>query len=198
MMNDWRLLPLPPRMRHLPLDPRGLPIFAMAYRDPDGRAHFTVNDEHIRQRLIRLDLCSICGQPLFRFRWFVGGDRSAFDPRGAYIDPPMHDECAHYALQVCPYLAAPSYSKSVAGKTISPHDPITLSSPTAILSPSTADQLRPTVFVAVLARGQRVTQGATFIIPKRPYVRFEYWRHGAQLERAEGDALCHNGSGQHG
>jgi hypothetical protein len=117
-MSNWQSVPVPPQMAHLPRDPRGFPIFVMAYRDDDGRAHFTINEEPVRQRVIRRDLCSICGRGLLRGRWFVGGEKSAFHPRGAYIDPPMHSVCAHYALRVCPYLAAPTYATPIAGKTV--------------------------------------------------------------------------------
>ena len=112
------MVPIPARMAHLDRDRRGYPIFFMAYRDQQGRPHFTINDERKRQIVIARDLCSICGAPLLRGRWFLGGDLSAFDANGAYIDPPMHDECVHYALRVCPYLASPSWSHYVAGRTL--------------------------------------------------------------------------------
>jgi hypothetical protein len=177
-------------MKRLPRDPRGFPIFVMAYLDASGRAHFTINDEDVRQVLIQTDRCSICGQHLFRGRWFIGGEKSAFDPRGAYIDPPMHSECAHYALRVCPYLAAPTYVKLVGGATIPKDDTTTLVSPTAIISPSTVDEVRPVLFVAVHARGQRVVGPlARVIVPARPYIAVEYWQHGAQLARAVGEAI---------
>src|SRR5262252_1142176 len=120
MTENWRNIPVPDRMKNLPRDPRGFPIFIMAYRDPNGRAHFTVNDEDVRRRLIAQDRCSVCGGRLQRGRWFVGGEKSAFDPCGAYLDPPMHHECAGYALQVCPYLASPVYAKLIHGATLPP------------------------------------------------------------------------------
>jgi hypothetical protein len=102
-------IPIPERMKHLGIDRRGYPIPWSVYRDPDGRPHFTIFNNVLRARGIRDDLCGICGTKLFRGRWFVGGPVSAFDPRGTYIDPPMHHECSSYALTVCPYLAAPNY-----------------------------------------------------------------------------------------
>jgi hypothetical protein len=184
---------IPDRMKHLPRDPRGYPIFVMAYRDAAGRAHFTINDEMMRLRLITRDLCSICGTPLFRGRWFVGGEKSAFHPQGAYIDPPMHTECARFALQVCPYLASPNYSKLLNGATQAPDDPTILVNPTAQISPSTADEVRPLLFVAVHARGQQQRSapgGNVVIVPKRPYIAVEYWQHGRQLAPERGEAIC--------
>jgi hypothetical protein len=189
---EVKQIPIPDRMKHLPLDPRGYPIFAMAYRDASGRAHFTINDEAKRQRMIARDLCSICGAPLWRGRWFIGGEKSAFHPHGAYIDPPMHKECAHYALRVCPYLAAPSYAKLLDGATLAADDPVLTINQTAIISPSTADEVRPALFVAVHARGQssHAAPGGGVIRPARPYIAVEYWRHGEQLAREEGEELC--------
>lgn len=189
---DWRTIPVPDRMKHLDRDARGFPIFVMAYRDPSGKAHFTVNDEAKRMRLIREDRCSICGGKLLRGRWFVGGPQSAFDPRGGYIDPPMHTECAHYALRVCPYLASPSYAKLIHGGTVPSGDPITLVHPTAIISPTTVDEVRPDLFVVALARGQsfRMNVGGGIMIPKRPYISVQYWQHGWELAPEEGEAHC--------
>lgn len=189
---DVRKVPVPDRMKHLPRDPRGYPIFAMAYRDADGRAHFTINDERERLRLIAEDRCSICGGKLLRGRWFIGGEKSAFHPHGVYQDPAMHRECARYALHVCPYLAAPSYAKLIHGATLPANDPVKLVDQTALNSPSTVEEVRPAMFVAVHARGQRLRQAPAgcVIVPARPYIAVEYWQHGFQLARETGEAIC--------
>jgi len=156
----------------------------MVYRDHAGRPHFTINDENKRQEIIQRDLCSICAQKLLRGRWFVGGPGSAFHERGAYLDPPMHDECVHYALRVCPYLAAPSYGKRIDARTLDPDHP-----PTILIDP-TLDPERPEQFVAVMATGQKFILGelvpgvpfVQFVKPKRPYLRVEWWCAGEQVE----------------
>ena len=164
----------------LPRDQRGYIIPWVVYRDRDGRAHFTINDDAKREHVLKHDLCPICGKKLFRGRWFVGGPASAFHPRGAYIDPPMHYECAHYALEVCPYLAAPNYSKRLDDKLLPEGEAPMLMDPTM-------DPTRPDVFVAVMATGQRIRRESIFqsyITPKRPYLRVEFWRHGRQVDGA--------------
>jgi hypothetical protein len=179
-MNRSDAVPLPDRMRQLPRDPRGYPIPHVVYRDGDGRAHFTINDTPTVLRVLKDDLCTICGQRLLRGRWFIGGPRSAFDPRGAYIDPPVHGECGHYALMVCPYLALPSYAKRIDDRTLAPDDPIHL------FADDRCDNTRPEVFVAVHARGQKVERRGLqqiTIKPTRPYIAVEYWRHGKRLSR---------------
>jgi hypothetical protein len=181
-------VPIPPRMQQLPRDPRGYPIPATVLVTA-GRPHFTINDEATRQRLISEDRCPICGQRINGVRWFVGGPLSAFHLRGRYIDPPMHDECAHYALQVCPYLAAPNYSGRLDARTLSADDRMPV-----LIDPTMIPE-RPQLFVAVLALKQRFTvipktKHVLYIAPKRPYLRVEYWRHGERVDDAEGQATC--------
>jgi hypothetical protein len=178
---------IPERMRHLDRDKRGYPIFFGAYIDNDGTPFFTINDEMKRAAMIRDDLCSICGQKLFRGRWFVGGPMSAFHAQGAYIDMPMHDECLHYALKVCPYLAVPSWRN---GGLAEQHLKQVKAAIIAV-DPTMIDD-RPAVFVAVMAIGQSMTGGnglQNYVRPARPYRKVEYWRHGQRLDDAEGQLL---------
>lgn len=111
---------VPQRMRSLPRDRRGYPIPYVVFRDGAGAPHFTINDIR-RSRDCRVKLlCAICGQPHRDGFWFVGGSRCFIHENGAFVDPPLHRECAEYALQVCPFLAAPSYSKRIDAKTLRP------------------------------------------------------------------------------
>ena len=187
-------VPIPERMARLERDKRGYPIPVNVYRDATGRPHFTVNDEDIRQRHIAEDRCPICGGVLLRGRWFVGGPLSGLRDDGSYIDPPMHRECAVYALQVCPYLAAPNYSdeKRIDGATLPSDDP------NAILMDQTIIPERPEVFVAVMSIGQRISwallpngrRWAQYVRPVRPVRRVEFWRHGMLLTAREGVELA--------
>jgi hypothetical protein len=120
------LPPVPDRMKHLETDSRGYLIPWGVYRDHTGRAHFQINDELRRLRSFRENLCPICGKSLFRGRWFVGGPMSAFHEAGAFADPPMHYECAVYALQVCPYIALPRYGRRIDDRTLDKDDPRTI------------------------------------------------------------------------
>lgn len=167
---------IPERMRLLPRDKRGYPIPFIVFRDKAGTPHFTINDEARRRFVLDTDRCAICNHQLFRGRWYVGGPGCAFDPRGAYLDPPLHHECATYALQVCPYLAAPRYSRLVDGKTLDPqqaHDAM-------VMLDSNVDNQRPDFFVAVMALGHRIVEGG-YMVPKRPFRRIEFWQHGTRL-----------------
>lgn len=187
---------IPERMQALPRDTRGYPIPWGVLIDEAGLPHFAVNDEAKRCEMIGRDLCSICGTKLFRGRWFVGGVMSAFHKQGAFIDPPMHSECAHYALLACPYVAAPRYSGEIGRKKIAANKqalPANLVLLDQMILPG-----RPTddVFVALMATGQRVHDNLN-ISPKRPFSRVEFWRHGVQISAADGAATIHKALSQH-
>jgi hypothetical protein len=182
-------VPLPGRMRHLPEDPRGYPIPWTVYRDGEGRPHFTISDEALRQRTILEDRCSICGQNNTRGRCFVGGPLCAFHDHGAYIDPPMHRECATYALQVCPFLAAPHYGRRIEDRTLDRGKaPGELVAVDAQVRPG-----RPELFVLVMAVGQSLIRRGglvRYVKPTQPYRLVEYWREGRRLSEAEGGTLA--------
>jgi hypothetical protein len=174
--------PIPQRMRHLPRDRRGYPIPKSVLIDDEGRPHFTINDEAVRLKHMAEDRCPICGARLIGGRWFVGGPRSAFHPQGAYIDLPMHDECAHYALAVCPWLAAPNYTTRLDDKTLQ-----RTKLPPVVMLDRTVNPERPVIFVAVLCRTHSMFGG--YPRPDRPYMRVEYWRAGTQLDEETGKAI---------
>lgn len=185
MRMNPRDVPIPATMRHLEVDHRGYAIPWGVYRDPSGRPHFQINDENIRRRSMDEDLCGICGGRLWRGRWFVGGPLSAFHPDGTYIDPPMHHECMQYALKVCPYLAAPNYGKNVGTKTLPKEHSLIMVDPTVIPD-------RPAMFVGVMAIDQikYVVGLQSYIKPKKPFRRLEFWREGRQLPEQEGLAFA--------
>jgi hypothetical protein len=175
-------IPIPERMRHLKVfNCMAVPWGVLV--DADGTPQFAINLEEARELMIRADLCSICGHPLLRGRWFVGGPGSALHPRGAYIDMPMHTECKDYAMTACPYLAAPRY-----GRAIGEIKAAQMKSKPVLLIDRTMLPDRPPLFVAVFATGQRMVGSNTgfdlYVRPKRPYLKVEYWRHGARLDPA--------------
>lgn len=183
------MIAIPDRMKHLNVDPRGYAIPYGVVVDKNGTAHFAINDNLIRERGIAKDLCGICGTKLFRGRWFVGGSKSAFHPHGCYIDPPMHSECAHYALQVCPYLAAPKYAREIGAAKAAAHkaalaDQMVLVDPTMIPGRPEGD-----LFVALMTTGQTHDKESGYLRPKRPYSRVEFWRHGKQLGDEDAERL---------
>jgi hypothetical protein len=67
--------------------------------------------ERRRRRFIETGTCPICRKFIVGTRWFVGGPGSAFNEEGAYLTPPMHQDCAKRLLKTKPETggAAPPY-----------------------------------------------------------------------------------------
>lgn len=156
----------------------------MVFRDKEGRPHFTVNNESERFMMIMDRRCSICGDALLPEFWFVGGPLSAFMPQGVYNDPPMHRDCLHFAMRVCPYMLMPKYGKRIDAKTIKDDSRIYID-PNQIGYDS-----RPVFFVAVCttdfensSHGRDITS-AFHMIPARPYRRVEFWQDGKMFPEA--------------
>lgn len=177
----------PSRIRALPIDARGYPIFYVALIDETGKPFFTHNDQNKSIECFKKDLCSICGQKLLRRRWLVGGPMSIFDDRGIFVDGPVHGECGRYALQVCPWLAAPAYGRTIAMQMKPKFEKIGM----AIGVDNTRIPGRPTVFCYGLTEHVigEFKQGSMYYYPKRPWLRVEYWAHGRQLGEAEAQPL---------
>lgn len=94
---------IPFRLSRRPRDARGLVIPFTQFIKPDGTPDFRVMDEALTGKAIRRRLCSLCGEPMRGDVWFIGGPKCV--ENGFFYDPPMHRECALYALQTCPHLA---------------------------------------------------------------------------------------------
>lgn len=82
---------------------KGWPIPFTSLVDGEGKPDFRVNDLGKVARIRRLRLCALCGEALPpNWSAFIGGPLCA--QSGAFIDGPMHESCARYALTICPYL----------------------------------------------------------------------------------------------
>lgn len=171
---------MPDRIARLPKDKRGYPIPWNVQIGKDDTPLFTVNDQEKHFEALLRQLCPICGERLGKWKWFVGGILSAFDPRGAYYDLPGHHECETFALQVCPYLSMPKYL----GRIDLP-DPSKL--PEGVTTKSiTMIPERPEIFVAVASdkfevHSIRTDADMPVLRPARPYLAHEFWRHGVRL-----------------
>jgi hypothetical protein len=183
-------------MEHLPKDRRGYPIPVIVARDKAGEPLFTINDGEAVERQMAECTCGICGGviELGHFH-FVGGPASAFHPQGGfYIDGPLHHECATYAMQVCPYIAAPHYGKSVDWRPALKNG---VDFSVAVDQTMLPD--RPPCFVVVRTVSYNVTWpmgpfrkfipigelGHPRTHPSSRMVGFEVWVHGSPIENEE-------------
>lgn len=105
-MNPLRpgLPALPPRMKTLPVSPKGYPVpFFVA--KINGEWDFQVADPAKREICVDHGLCWVCGQPMGVFKTFVLGPMAAMN--GISAEPPSHLECAEFSVAGCPFLALP-------------------------------------------------------------------------------------------
>jgi hypothetical protein len=110
-MKTWRdisRIKVPLYMKSLPRDDRGYPIPYGVTVGTDGKPDFRVIDEAKLVLCIKERRCAICGKVMNGPMAFVGGPRSI--QGHLFTDGPMHPPCAHYAIQVCPFLAAPKFA----------------------------------------------------------------------------------------
>ncbi|MBM4438405.1 MAG: hypothetical protein FJ029_14525 [Actinobacteria bacterium] len=93
---------MPPQLARRPLF-RGYPVPFTTLIGPDGVPDFKVTDEAKREEVLRRRMCALCGEPLGYWIAFIGSE-TLIGLREFY-DPAMHEACARYAAQTCPFLA---------------------------------------------------------------------------------------------
>jgi hypothetical protein len=103
-------IPIPQRMRKLPIDERGFPIPRFVPY-VNGKPEFRgMSGEHLHA-CVRKKICWLCGEPLAANRMtFVIGPMCAINRNTA--EPPCHRSCAQYAAQACPFLSQPKMRRN--------------------------------------------------------------------------------------
>jgi hypothetical protein len=106
--------PMPDRIKALHRAPNGYPVpFFVTWLD-DGKPQregvglpdFRIVDPEKMAACLRLNLCWICGGPLGRHHAFVLGPMCVVTR--VTSEPGSHQDCALYAMHVCPFLAHPN------------------------------------------------------------------------------------------
>lgn len=112
-----RDVPMPARMRKLPVNEKGFPVPAfVAWLNLAGdrylpewtrgaRRDFRVINPDYLDRCYRLSKCWICGEPLGRHRVFAIGPMCAVNR--TTMEPPSHRDCVEYATKTCPFMMRP-------------------------------------------------------------------------------------------
>lgn len=184
--------PLPMRMRTLERDLRGYPIPFIVLRDTSGQPQFTINDVRRTQQCRSKRLCAICGKRFDDGMWFVGGSRCFLHPHGAFLDPPAHLECAEYALQVCPFLAMPRYSKRIDDGKLAPG---TMPDGMRLVRTDHMPPNQPAQFGLGFTREYTVQHPrpgeVVYFVARWEYV--EFWRNGERCnapDTPEGPPIC--------
>ena len=100
----------PTRLAHLTKDGRGYPILATVSRSRSG-VEFGAISERRKLALATFDWCGVCGLPFgTESRWQVAVTPADDDrplDQLEFGEAPVHEICATYAAQVCPYLSSP-------------------------------------------------------------------------------------------
>ncbi|WCN05137.1 SEC-C metal-binding domain-containing protein [Streptomyces sp. M92] len=93
-------------MKHLSVDRRGYPVIATVDRSPQ-EVNFGSINERRKLALATFDWCAVCGMPFAdELRWQMVFQEGPL-PTAIAGEAPVHEVCALYAAQVCPYLFSP-------------------------------------------------------------------------------------------
>lgn len=98
---------LPGALEHLGVDARGYRVIATVERSP-GDVDFGSINERRKLALAAFDWCAVCGTPFGdQLRWQMVQPGQVVT-RGAVVcgEAPVHEVCALYAAQVCPFLSS--------------------------------------------------------------------------------------------
>jgi len=95
---------MPERIARLKRDKRGYPITFVTALFEDGTADFSTLDEDRVGYVLAEKLCGVCAEEHEDIKCAIATPDEK--ERGIFRDPPMHFECANYALEACPFLAS--------------------------------------------------------------------------------------------
>ncbi|MCE7082966.1 SEC-C metal-binding domain-containing protein [Streptomyces sp. ST2-7A] len=101
------IVDLPRRMKHLAVDRRSYPVIATVDRGPQ-KVDFGSISERRKLALAAFDWCAVCGLPFGdELRWQMVFQEKPLPATVISGEAPVHEVCALYAAQVCPYLFSP-------------------------------------------------------------------------------------------
>lgn len=173
-MTNAQPLPILSRLAHLPRTPAGLPIpWFVAWEG--ARYDFRVVDARKLKPAIDRRACWLCGRTLGRMMCFVVGPMCVVNRVSS--EPPMHRDCAEYALRACPFLTQPSRERREGGGLV-PLDGGHMAG-TPILR-------NPGVSVLYVTRSYRVAQvPGGILFDMGPPEEVAWWTQGRAATRAE-------------
>jgi hypothetical protein len=107
-------IPIPQRMRHLPISPEGFPVPWFVSRSDDGTYDFRAIHYGRMGKAVKQKLCWLCGQSLGVRLAFVIGPMCMVNR--TISEPPSHRECAEYSVRACPFLTQPRMRRNTKDK----------------------------------------------------------------------------------
>jgi len=103
-------IPIPRRMRGLPISAQGYPIPWFVPFTYGGEPVTQAADPAKRLRAIRVGLCWCCGELLGTHKCFALGPMCIVTRTTS--EPACHRDCAEYAVRACPYLRKPNMKRN--------------------------------------------------------------------------------------
>lgn len=169
-MKAWKELEavaIPDRVARLAKDARGYPIPYSVWFNELGLPDFRVVDPQKWARAARGRCCGVCGEPLGVRIAFVGGPRSI--ENRLFTDLPMHRDCAVFAMQVCPFIAAPKFSYARTG-------------PEGTKISDNITVARPERFGLGITKGFDLARlNGEIVLQARAFETVEWWSHGSPV-----------------
>lgn len=184
---NWKSIEIPDRMKSLPRDRRGYPIPFVVHVDKEGQPYFQLDAASKVNHCMLERRCTMCGQELLGDCWLVGPYTRAYRPPGIFHDGAVHKECGTYALQVCPFLAAPSYSKMLTPEKIQNDLAEKLGGTFVGVNLPRNSTRQATFFVLVKVSRYFLQEvpGKFNLMPERPFLEEEFWKNGEKITREE-------------
>jgi len=172
-------VPLPARMRHLPIDRRGYPVPAFV-EWIEGQPDFRVMSQKHFARCVRHGACWICGDRLGQHKTFVIGPMCGINRVSA--EPPCHADCAAFAAIACPFMARPQAKRRKANL---PQEVYTLDGHI---------ERNPGLSLLWTTRSYRLMQhGPGFLFLLGEPTSISFWAHGRAAKRPEVDHAIETG-----
>ena len=176
-------IPLPRRMRQLPVDRRGYPVPWFVAK-VDGEYDFRVVDTPKVARAVKYHLCWLCGQTLGRNIAFVIGPMCAVNRVSS--EPPSHRECAEYAVAACPFLTKPRMRRNEKDL---PENRVEAAGEPQTRNPGTMALWMTRSYQPF--RAHAGNDGVLFRVG--PWEQVQWWREGRHATRAEALAALEEG-----
>lgn len=163
---------IPTRLARRPRDERGFPIPYAQYVDEAGAPDFRVLDGARTAECLSSRRCGLCGEALGAHIFFIGGPASAAS--GLFYDPPMHRDCAFFAIATCPHLARSKgrYAKEPAGN--------------GLVSRGIDTDKKAEAFALLHTKAYETVSekrtGGLVIRAQLPWLDISWWKDGRQVE----------------
>lgn len=102
-------VPMPARIKKLPVSAQGYPIPWFVPWDGDEPITQAADPAKLREAVLH-NKCWVCGDVMGVYKTFLIGPMCAVNRITS--EPPQHRECAEYAAKVCPFLIKPAMKRN--------------------------------------------------------------------------------------